>query len=188
MELANKPSAHEQEERTPAQPSISMEEAKDQKHSTASARQLEPVPRKIPLDWLPVHPYYQVMDPGLLVLRCQHNRYPTTLTGLAGILGLRGDCCEQGRFRHCISEWTSAYIGIYLPASPRRFISQIDAIPSVDMIYVCCAGFYRWFMIHNNYLSASFIDSPISTINFHRVYLPVLPPSATKCQSPSVAW
>ena len=98
MELTNKPSAHEQEERTPAQPSISMEEAKDQKHGTASARQLEPVPRKIPLHWLPVHPYYQVMDPGLLVLRCQQNHYPTTLTGLAGILGLEGGLLWAGPF------------------------------------------------------------------------------------------
>ena len=51
------------------------------------------------------------------------------------------NCCDfvrgRGRFKHRINERTSANIGIYRPASPKNFISQIDVIPSVDMIYMC---------------------------------------------------
>ena len=50
-------------------------------------------------------------------------------------------CCDfvrgRGHFQHRINERTSAYIGIYHPASPENFISQIGVIPSVDMIYMC---------------------------------------------------
>ena len=67
MEPTEKSRAHEQGNRTPAQPSIAMEEVKDQKHGTASAGQLELAPCKAPVQRLPVHPSYQVMDPGLLV-------------------------------------------------------------------------------------------------------------------------
>ena len=44
----------------------------------------------------------------------------------------------RGRFQHRINEQTSAYIGLYRPAPPKNFISQIDVIPSIDMIYMCC--------------------------------------------------
>ena len=67
MEPTEKSRAHEQGNRTPAQPSVAMEEVKDQKHGTASAGQLELAPCKVPVQRLPVHPSYQVMDPGLLV-------------------------------------------------------------------------------------------------------------------------
>ena len=58
-----------------------------------------------------------------------------------GIHSLVHKCCDfvrgRGRFQHRINEQTSAYIGLYRPASPKNFISQIDVIPSVDMVYMC---------------------------------------------------
>ena len=68
VELTEKFRAQEQRNRMPAQPSVAIQEVKDQKHGTASAAgPLELAPCQVPVQRLPVHPSYQVMDPGLLV-------------------------------------------------------------------------------------------------------------------------
>ena len=68
VEPTEKPRVQEQRNRKPAPPSVATQEVKDQKHGIASAtRPLELAPCQVPVQRLPVHPSYQVMDPGLLV-------------------------------------------------------------------------------------------------------------------------